>query len=111
MGPHRFVPCFLRLLLTHSHSTTLTPPQELNHSAAHYPYSLSLPHHTQELLDHSAAHHAALTRLLSAVSEVDKGRPSLIFSRNQSIRPLPLFADLTQGRAQVWGGAWGCTCS
>ena len=46
---------------------------------------LGLP---QELLDHSAAHHAALQKLLGAVQECEKGRVPLLLSRSQSTKSL-----------------------
>ncbi|PNH08988.1 Serine/threonine-protein kinase OSR1 [Tetrabaena socialis] len=42
----------------------------------------------QELLDHSAAHQAALQKLIGAVQECDKGRVPLLLSRAQSTRSL-----------------------
>ncbi|KAG2499215.1 hypothetical protein HYH03_002795 [Edaphochlamys debaryana] len=42
----------------------------------------------QELLDHTAAHQAALQKLIGAVQECDKGRVPLLLSRTQSTKSL-----------------------
>ncbi|GFR41410.1 hypothetical protein Agub_g2093 [Astrephomene gubernaculifera] len=58
------------------------------------PVTVVLPK-LQELLDHAAAHQAALQKLIGAVQECDKGRVPMLLSRSQSTKSLFDSKDLT----------------
>ncbi|KAF5829126.1 hypothetical protein DUNSADRAFT_16525 [Dunaliella salina] len=59
--------------------------------AAAPPVAAVLPK-LQELVEHSAQHQAALLKLMAAVAEAEKGKPTALFGRTASNRSL--FADM-----------------